>query len=63
MDKTTFIANQRHILFVHHGKINLDEDNDFDENHSDTFIHVRRLAWYSKLKNTKQLSKELMLVS
>ena len=35
--KETFIANQRHILAVDLDKINLDNNNNFDENDPDTF--------------------------
>ena len=42
------IANQRHILAVDLDKINLDEDNNFDEKDSDTVIHVRLLVLHSK---------------
>ena len=38
-DKVTFIANQRHLLAVDFHKINLDEDNNFDEHDLDTTIH------------------------
>ena len=43
-DKVTFISNQRHILAVDLDKINLHNDNNFDEDDSDTIIHVRLLA-------------------
>ena len=36
-------------------KINLDNDNNFDEDDPDTIIHVRRLAWHSKFKKCKAL--------
>ena len=43
-DKVTFISSQRHILAVDLDKINLHNDNNFDEDDSDTIIHVRLLA-------------------
>ena len=65
-DKVTFIANQRHILAVDLDKINLDNDNNFDEDDPDTIIHVRLLAWHSKYEKRKVLKKtiseELMAV-
>ena len=56
-DKITFIANQRHVLFVDFDKINLDNDNNFDEDDPVTIIHIRPLAWHSKFKNHKTLKK------
>ena len=56
-DKATFIANQRHILVVDLDKINLDNDNYFDEDDPDTIIHARLLAWHSKFKKRKVLKK------
>ena len=56
-DKITFIANQRHVLFVDFDKINLDNDNNFDEDDPVTIIHIRPLAWHSKFKNHKPLKK------
>ena len=35
----SFIANQRHVLAVNLDKINLDDDNNFND--LDTIIHVR----------------------
>ena len=52
-DKTTVIANQRHIVAVDLDKTNLDHDNNFDEN--DTIVHVRLLTWcgsFEKCNNT-----------
>ena len=48
--KVTLIASQRHILAVDIDKINLDNDKNFDQGDPDTIIHVRLLAWHSKLK-------------
>ena len=41
----TFFVNEMDILVVDLDKINLDEDNNFDEDDFDTIIHVRLLAW------------------
>ena len=49
INKVTFIANQKHILAVDLGKINLANDNSFDEDDPYTTIHVRLLAWHSKI--------------
>ena len=56
-DKVIFIAFQRHILSAELDKINLDNDNDFDEDDPDTVIHVILLAWHRK--NKKELKKEI----
>ena len=56
-DKVTFIANQSHILVVDLGEINLDNDNSFNEDDSDTIICVRLLAWHSKYEKRKALKK------
>ena len=47
-DKITFIATHRHILAVNLDKINLDNDNSFDEDDPDTVIHGGLLTWHSK---------------
>ena len=39
-NKVTFIAIQRHILTLDFDKINVDEDNDFNEVDPDTIIHA-----------------------
>ena len=39
-DKVTFITNHRHVLAVGLNKTNLDNDNNFYEDHPDTIIHV-----------------------
>ena len=54
-DKVTFISCQRYILTVDLDKINLDNDNNFDEDDPDTIIYVRLLAWWTKFKNRKAL--------
>ena len=36
---------------------NINLDNDFDENDSDTIIHVRLLAWHIKFRKRKELKK------
>ena len=56
-NKVTFIANQRHILAIDFDKINLDEDNYFDENDPDTFVHVRFLAWRTNFEKYRALKK------
>ena len=56
-NKIRFIANQRHIFAVDLDKINLNNDNIFDEDDPDTIVHVRRLAWCSKF-NAKHLKKD-----
>ena len=58
-DKVTFIACERHILAADLDKINLDNDNNFDEDDPDTIIHVRLLDWRSKFKKHKTLRKRL----
>ena len=54
--KVTFIANMMNILAVDLDKINLDDDNNFDEDDSETII-VRLLAWHRFQKRIK-LKKE-----
>ena len=56
-NNVTFITNQRHILAVVLDKINLDNDNNFDEDDPNTIIHVRHLAWLSKFERCKALKK------
>ena len=56
-DKVTFIANQRHILAVDLDKINLDNDNNFDEDDPDTIIHARLFPRCSKFEKRKALKK------
>ena len=48
--KLTFFANQMDILGVDFDKINLDEDNNFYEDDSDTIIYVIFLAWHNKFE-------------
>ena len=66
-NKVTFIANERHILAADLDKINLDNDNNFDEDDPYT-INARLLAWQSKfdkckaLTLKKKINEELMLV-
>ena len=43
-EKVTFIANQRHILAIDLDKINVANDNNFDEDDPDTITHVRHLG-------------------
>ena len=49
-DKVTFLA-------VVLDKVNLDNDNNFDDDDPDTIIHVRLLAWCSKFEKCKALKK------
>ena len=48
--KLTFFANQMDILGVDFDKINLDEDNNFYEDDSDTIIYVIFLTWHNKFE-------------
>lgn len=43
--KVTFFANQMGFLGVDLDKINLHDDNNFDEDFPDIVIHVRLLSW------------------
>ena len=52
-NKVTFIACQIHILAADFDRIELDNDNNFCENDSDTIIHVRLLAWRSNFNKRK----------
>ena len=65
--KIIFVANQRHILAVDLDKINLDNDNNYDEDDAGTIIHARPLAWRSKfIKHKgfkKKISEELMPIA
>ena len=54
-NKVTFNANQRHIVAVDLDKINLVNDNNFDENDPGIIIHVRLLVWHSQFKKCKAL--------
>ena len=56
-DKVIFIANQRHILAIDLDKINLHNDNKFDEDDPVTIIHVRLLAWRCKFKKPEALEE------
>ena len=56
-DKVTFMANQGNIFAADLDKINLDNDNKFDEDDSDTIIHARLLAWRSIFEKRKKLKK------
>ena len=44
-NKVILSANQMVFLGVNIDKINLDDDNNFDEDDSDTNIYIRPLAW------------------
>ena len=56
-NKVTFIAIQRHILTLDFDKINVDEDNNFDEVDPDTIIHIIILVWHIKFEKCKALKK------
>lgn len=56
-DRFKFIANQSYILRVDLDKVNLDNDNEFDENDPDTTVHVRLLAFPGKIEKSKALIK------
>ena len=63
----TFCCNEMSILIIDLNNINPDNDNNFDEDDLDTIILVCLLAWHSKLKKyktlTKGLNEELMPVA
>ena len=65
--EVTFCVNEMSILGVDHDKVNLDDDNNFDEDDTDTIIHVKLLAWGNKFKKRKSLeentSKKIMLIT
>ena len=42
------------ILGVDHDKVNLDDDNNFDEDDTDTIIYVKLLAWRNKASKAKK---------
>ena len=54
-NKVPFIASQRYILAVGLDKINLDEDNHFNEDDNNPIISVRFFAWHSKSEKYKAL--------
>ena len=66
-NKITVFANKLGILNIDLEKENLDVDNSFYEDDSETFIHVRLLTWCKKCEKNKALkediSKELMPVA
>lgn len=47
-DKVTFVAGEL-------DKIDLANDNNFDEDGPDTIVYVRLFAWHSKFKKSKAL--------
>ena len=57
--KDTFNANNMGILGVDLHKINLDDDNDFDEDDPGTIIHVRLLTWHNKFEKRKAFKKDI----
>ena len=59
--KITFFVNQMGILGVDLDRINLDNDDNFDEYDPDTIVHVRLLAWHSKFEEHKAPKKDLRI--
>ena len=57
-DRFKFIANQSYILPVDLDKVNLDNDNSFDEYDPDITVRVKLLAWRSRFKKRKLLKKK-----
>ena len=57
--KDIFYANNMGILGVDLHKINLDDDNDFDEDDPGTIIHVRLLTWHNKFEKRKPFKKDI----
>ena len=55
--KVAFFPNQMDILAVDLDKINLGQDNSFDENDTETIIDGRVLAWCIKFEKRKTLTK------
>ena len=55
--KVTFFANEMGILGVDLDKTNLDDDNNFYEDYSETVFHVRLLACHNKFESRKTLKK------
>ena len=53
-----FSCNEMSILSINLNNINLDDTN-YDEDDSETIIHIRLLAWHIKFENRKALKKEL----
>ena len=53
----TFCCKEMSILSVNLSNINL--DNNFDEDDSDTIILIRYLAWNTKFKKRKMLKRDL----
>ena len=49
-NKITIITNQRHMLPSDLDKINLNNNNNFYEDDSDSIIYVRLLVWCSNFK-------------
>ena len=64
--KSQFLLIKWVLLILDLDKINLDDDNNFDEDDPDIIIHVRLLARRNKFEKPKALkekiSKELMSV-
>ena len=55
----SYLLLVRHILAVDLDKINLYNDNNFDEDDPDTIIHARFLAWCSKFKKLKAFKEKI----
>ena len=56
-NKVTSVANQMDILAVDLDKINLEEDNNFDDDDPDTITHNGLLTLHSKFEKSKALKK------
>ena len=55
-----FSCNEMGILSVELDNINIDDTN-HDEDDPETIIHIRLLAWHSKLEKGKTIKKELRI--
>ena len=55
--KVTFFTNEMDVLGVDLDKTNLDDENNFYEDNTETIIHVRHLAWYHKFEKHKAIKK------
>ena len=56
-NKVTSVANQMDFLAVDLDKINLEEDNNFDDDDPDTITHNRLLTLRFKFEKSKALKK------
>ena len=57
-NKVIFMANQSHFLAVALNKLNLDEDDNFDEDDLDTIIHSFTLVWRTIFEKCKTFKKK-----